>query len=105
MENLIIELENNLKELYRKAIDADAQINELKKQGHGKFHSIFKDSNLFSAESNKFMPYLEETAEDILNLKNSELPLEQNKPAIEQVVKKLHLLHTNLSGFSQLVKG
>jgi len=104
VENLIIELENNLKELYRKAIDADAKINELKKQGHGKFSSIFKDSNLFSVDANKFMPYLEETAEDILNLKNSEQDLENNKAAIEKIVKKLHLLHTNLSSFAQVVK-
>ena len=43
--------EENLKELYRKAVDADAQINELKKQGHGKFESIFKGNELFAVNA------------------------------------------------------
>ena len=46
MENLINSLEDNLKELYRKAVDADNLINELKKQGHGKFTAIFPEQNL-----------------------------------------------------------
>ena len=104
MENLINSLESNLKDLYRKAIDADNQINELKKQGHGKFSSVFSDSELFSVQADKFMPYLEETAEDILDLQNIARSAESNKGKIEQIVKKLHLLHTNIANFSQLVK-
>ena len=83
MENLINSLESNLKELYRKAIDADGQINELKKQGHGKFSAIFAESELFLIKADKFMPYLEETAEEILQLKNSEESVETNKEKID----------------------
>ncbi|NVK23294.1 MAG: prephenate dehydrogenase [Gammaproteobacteria bacterium] len=104
MENLINNLEINLKELYRKAIDADNQLNELKKQGHGKFSAVFADSGLFSVQADKFMPYLEETAEDILNLKNSKEDVVKNKEKIEKIVKKLHLLHTNIAQLSQAVR-
>ena len=99
MENLISSLEQNLKELYRKAIDADSHINELKKQGHGKFEAVFKDDKLFTTKADKFMPYLEETAEQILELKSKDLSEPANQEQLETVVKKLHLLHTTLSEF------
>ena len=104
MENLINSLEENLKELYRKAIDADAQIDALKAQGHGKFETIFKSDAPFQAEAKKFMPYLEETAEQILAIKNSNLTPAGQKDQIEEVVRKLHLLHTTLSEFESAVK-
>jgi len=99
VEKVIQSLEENLKELYRKAVDADAQINELKKQGHGKFESVFKNNALFTVSANKFMPYLEETAEQILELKSKDLSEPANQEQLETVVKKLHLLHTTLSEF------
>ena len=104
MENLISSLEQNLKELYRKAIDADTHINELKKQGHGKFEAIFKDDTLFTAKADKFMPYLEETAEQILTLKNSEDPAQAQQTQIETIVKKLHLLHQTIANFKGALK-
>lgn len=104
MENLINSLEDNLKELYRKAIDADAQINTLKKQGHGKFTAIFTDETLFDLKADKFMPYLEQTAEQILKLKESELSAQDSQQEIELIVKKLHLLHTTISEFRAALK-
>ena len=104
METLINSLEENLKELYRKAIDADAQIDALKAQGHGKFETIFKNDSPFEVDAKKFMPYLEETAEQILSIKNSNLTPSGQKDQIEAVVKKLHLLHTTLSEFKQATK-
>lgn len=104
MENVINSLENNLKELYRKAIDADKSLVELKKQGHGKFTNVFTNSKLFTAQSDKFMPYLEETAELILKLKNSDQNPNDNQQQIELIVKQLHSLHTTLSGLQQLLK-
>ena len=104
MENLINSLEDNLKDLYRKAVDADNQINELKKQGHGKFSAIFTEQNIFGIKADKFMPYLEHTAEAILKLKESTGSAEQNQQEIELIVKKLHLLHTTLAEFKQALK-
>ena len=104
MQNFINSLENNLKELYRKAMDADSQLNELKKQGHAKFETVFKDSQLFTAKADKFMPYLEEVAEQILNIKNAEKTVTEQQQEIETVVKKLHLLHTTLANFKGVIK-
>jgi primosomal protein N'' len=104
VENIVSSLEENLKELYRKAIDADNRLKDLKKSGHGKFAAIFKDSNLFTAESDKFMPYLEETAEQILTLKNSDKDLSDAKDDIESIVKKLHLLHKTIADLKNVLK-
>lgn len=104
MENILNSLEENLKELYRKAIDADQRLNDLKKNGQGKFGAIFKDTELFDVQSDKFMPYLEETAEQILNLKNSEKDASSSKNEIESIVKKLHLLHKTLAELKTALK-
>ncbi|MBU2882623.1 prephenate dehydrogenase [Psychrosphaera sp. B3R10] len=102
MENIISSLEENLKSLYRKAVDADIRINDLKKQGHGKFGHIFKQEDLFSIKANKFMPYLEETAAKILHLKESG-DLTSHQAELETVVKQLHLLHKTLAEFKAVV--
>jgi primosomal protein N'' len=99
VENIISSLEQNLKDLYRKAVDADNQINELKKQGHGKFQAIFKIDQGFTVSADKFMPYLEEVAEQILAIKN-----EQTTADLEDVVKKLHLLHVTLGEFKGVTR-
>ncbi len=104
MENIINSLEDNLKELYRKAIDADKQLQELKKSGHGKFGAIFKQSELFVTKSDKFMPYLEETAEQILNIKNADADLSSSQADIEKVVKQLHLLHKTIGELKTALK-
>lgn len=104
MKNLINSLEENLKDLYRKAIDADDKINHLKKQGHGKFEAIFNKEQGFKTSANKFMPYLEEVAENILKIKESGQPAEQQQADIEKVVKQLHLLHSTIANFSEAVK-
>jgi hypothetical protein len=104
VENIVNSLEENLKDLYRKAIDADKHLNDLKKSGHGKFGSIFKESDLFTVKSDKFMPYLEETAEQILTLKNSDKDLTNAKGDIEVIVKKLHLLHKTIAELKNALK-
>jgi hypothetical protein len=50
------------------------------------------------------MPYLEETAEQILNLKNSEKDAASSKNEIESIVKKLHLLHKTLAELKTALK-
>jgi primosomal protein N'' len=104
VENIINSLEENLKELYRKAIDADKTIDALKKQNKGKFGKIFKEDVGFTASANKFMPYLEEVAEQILALKESNKTAAMQQSDLENIVKKLHLLHTTLAEFKAVVK-
>ncbi len=95
MEQLLTQLDQNLKELYRKALDADAVLDDLQQQGHGKYQHIFPDG-LFQVQSNRFLPYLAETAEQISAIRQTQ---QFNTATLENIVKQLQQLHLTLAEF------
>ncbi|CAM5200538.1 prephenate dehydrogenase [Alishewanella longhuensis] len=101
METLLEQLDENLKELYRKALDADALLEELQLQGQAKHQAIFNKDTVFQAQSNRFMPYLAETAEQIAAIRQSQ---QFNTATLQRVVKQLQLLHKTLTEFRQALK-
>ncbi|WNO60165.1 prephenate dehydrogenase [Rheinheimera sp. MMS21-TC3] len=101
MDKLLDQLDGNLKELYRKAVDADAMLEQLSQQGHAKHQRIFVDNSTFQSTSNRFMPYLTETAEQVAAMRLSQ---QFNTATLERVVKQLQLLHKTLADFRQAVK-
>ncbi len=96
MEQLLNQLDQNLKELYRKAVDADALLDELAQQGKGKHQAIFPADSLFRISSQRFLPYLSETAEQVASIR---LTQQFNTATLELVVKQLQLLHKTLNEF------
>ena len=101
MDTLLNQLDDNLKELYRKALDADALLDNLQQQGHAKHQRIFADNKLFKASSNRFMPYLAETAEQIAAMRHSQ---QFNTATLQRVVQQLQLLHKTLAELRIAVK-
>jgi primosomal protein N'' len=99
MEQLLQQLDQNLKELYRKALDADAILDDIQQQGHGKYQQIFP-AGLFQVESNRFMPYLSETAEQISAIRQTQ---QFNTATLENIVKQLQQLHKTLAEFRAAV--
>lgn len=100
MDTLLNQLDDNLKELYRKALDADALLDSLQQQGHAKHQRIFADSKIFTVTSNRFMPYLAETAEQVAAIRQSQ---QFNTATLQRVVQQLKQLHTTLAEFRTLV--
>lgn len=100
MDTLLNQLDDNLKELYRKALDADALLDNLQQQGHAKHQRIFADSKLFKVSSNRFMPYLAETAEQVAAMRQSQ---QFNTATLQRVVQQLKQLHTTLAEFRTVV--
>ncbi len=98
MDKLLEQLDNNLKELYRKALDADTLLDNLQQQGQAKYQSIFSKDSPFQVNSNRFMPYLSETAEQIAAMKQSQ---QFNTATLQNVVEQLKLLHKTLADFRQ----
>ncbi|MGI5309045.1 prephenate dehydrogenase [Rheinheimera sp. WS51] len=96
MDTLLNQLDDNLKELYRKTVDADALLDQLQQQGQAKHQRIFADNTVFQASSNRFMPYLAETAEQISAIRLSQ---QFNTATLQRVVKQLQLLHKTLADF------
>ena len=96
MDTLLTQLDDNLKELYRKAVDADALLDNLQQQGHAKHQRIFADNQLFQASSNRFMPSLAETPEQVAALRHSQ---QFNTATLQRVVQQLKQLHSTLAEF------
>lgn len=100
MEQLLNQLDLNLKELYRKALDADAILDELQSKGQAKHQAIFPAPAIFRVSSPRFMPYLSETAEQVSAIRQTQ---QFNTATLELVVKQLQLLHKTLNEFRAVV--
>jgi len=102
-KNKIIEAFNeNLRVIYRKAVDADAALNKLQASGKGKFNTIFGEGSGFDANSKRFGPYVEELAGDVAVL--LEADEDEFTAKIPVVVKKLETLLSTLEQFKHSVK-
>ncbi|TKB53644.1 prephenate dehydrogenase [Ferrimonas aestuarii] len=84
---------------YRQVVDADAQLDQLQKEGHGKFDTIFNQDQGFTTKANRFMPYLEEVVGDFDNFEAS--PSDEKLPAL---VAKLEQLLATLAQFKGSLK-
>ncbi|MDR7120976.1 prephenate dehydrogenase [Rheinheimera soli] len=100
MDQLLDQLDQNLKELYRKAVDADALLDEVQQQGHGKYQRIFVDDKSFQVSSDRFMPYLSEAAEQVAAMRQTQ---QFNTATLQRVVKQIQLLHKTLAEFRQVI--
>lgn len=95
---VIQQLKENLQAAYRQAIDADVKLDELQKAGMGKFSAIFNADQGFKQQSSRFLPYVQELANELETLQGStHIPPE----ALEQHVIKLGVLMQTLQAFKQ----
>ncbi|WP_395344947.1 hypothetical protein PN836_009250 [Ningiella sp. W23] len=116
MTKLISALNENLQVVYRKAIDADAALDQLGRDGKGKFNTIFGDESPFITRSKRFKAYVEEVAGDVAGiaeqnqqaqnteLKSSNTIDHSQKQVLSIIVKKLELLLTTLEQFKSSLK-
>ena len=100
MDQLLEQLDQNLKDLYRKALDADAILEDIQQQGHGKYQTIFVNDKSFQVSSNRFMPYLSEAAEQVAAMRQTQ---QFNTATLQRVVKQIQLLHKTLAEFRQVI--
>lgn len=92
-------LKNNLKDLYRQALDADKRLEAIAKEGLGHHDAILRANEGFRCESKRFMPYLQEIGDDIERL--AELSKSEFEANVPMVVKKLQTLNTTLANFKR----
>jgi len=96
MNAVIEQLNNNLKIVYRQALDADLQLDELAKQGKGKFVALFNKESAFELEAKRFKPYVLDLAADVDSLSQQD-PIDTE--LLKIAVLKLQQLHQLLSTF------
>ncbi|WP_432463840.1 hypothetical protein [Agarivorans sp. QJM3NY_33] len=97
---LIKQIQQNLKDIYHKAIDADELLKQQQEQGKAKFSALFKES-LFKLQHRHFLPYVEELASDLLLLQECEDD-EHFVTQLKLIVAKLEQLHSLLAKFKFL---
>lgn len=96
MNPIIEQLNNNLKVLYRQALDADNQLEALQKSGHGKFSALLKDP-AFSFDAKRFKPYILDIASNVEILSKQD---DLDKTLLESTVMKLQKIHQLLASFN-----
>ena len=96
MNSVISELNNNLKVLYRQAIDADSKLDSLQQQGKGNFSTLFNKDSGFAIEAKRFKPYVLEVASDVENLSTQD---EIDQTLLKNAVIKMQQLHQLLASF------
>lgn len=101
MNKIIAALNENLKVIYRKALDADSALNSLKASGKGKFNTIFGDGSGFTTRSKRFGPYVEEIAGEVAVLVDAND--ETLKLSLPSIVKKIELMLTTLEQLKRTV--
>ena len=102
MNKIIEALNENLRVIYRKAVDADNALKALQADGKGKHKAIFDASSGFTSQSKRFVPYVEELAGEVSHLSESdEQTLNKALPAL---VKKIELMLNTLQQFKETLK-
>ncbi len=108
MNKVVHALNENLRVIYRKAVDADAALNSLQAQGKGKFKTIFAEGSGFNTRSKRFGPYVEELAGEVAHiakLEDDAASLQSSlNDALPILVSKIEAMLTTLEQFKQTVK-
>ena len=106
MQAIIDKINDNLQVLYRKAVDADKALEQLKGQGKGRHQAIFPETSGFSVKSARFTPYLTELSEQISDLQSHITQGEEEafKTALPALIKKIELLFITLEQFKGALK-
>lgn len=91
-------LQSDLQTVYRKAIDIDQRLDELEKEGNGKFESVFSENSPFTMKAKRLLPYIEELAGDLeLLLQETQLEL-----PLQTYLAKLQHVHQVIARFKQI---
>jgi len=101
-ESVQAQLQENIKLIYHRAVDADKALEELRKQKVAGFAHIFADDTPFKSHASTFLPYVEELAADLQAIQtDSEEHYATQLPAI---VVKIELLFKMLNAFKENIK-
>ena len=101
-EHVLEQLQENLKIIYHKAVDADKQLELLRQQKKAGFAQIFSADSAFKNHGNTFLPYVEELAADLQEIQVDNE--EHYKTLLPAIVIKIELLLKMLNAFKANLK-
>jgi len=101
-ENVVEQLQENIKVIYRKAVDADKQLELLRSDKKASFAQIFSSDTIFTNHATTFLPYVEELVADLLAIQED--TDDNYKALLPAIVTKIELLFKMLEAFSKNLK-
>lgn len=101
-ETVLKHLQENVKIIYHKAVDADKQIESLREHQKAGFKQIFSIDSAFKNHSDTFLPYVEELAADLQEIQTDDE--EHYKKLLPNIVVKIELLFKMLNSLKSNLK-
>ena len=101
-ESVLNQLQENIKIIYHKAVDADKKLAVLREQKKASFAQIFSAETIFKSHSDTFLPYVEELAADLQAIQVDDD--EHYKKLLPNIVTKIELLLKMLTAFNANLK-
>jgi len=101
-ESVQSQLQENIKIIYHRAVDADKALEALRKQNTASFEHIFADDTPFKNHANTFLPYVEELAADLQAIQTDDE--DHYKQQLPTIVIKIELLFKTLDAFKSKLK-
>lgn len=98
-QTIIDHYRTSLQTAYRQAVDADTLLEQIQEQGHGKHQAVFRPDAGFRSQSNRFLPYVQELAEDLAKFEQA-----PEQAELARLVKQLETLLTTLAQLRQSLK-
>ena len=101
-ETVLKHLQENVKIIYHKAVDADKQLEQLRADKKAGFAQIFTADTAFKNHSDTFLPYVEELAADLQEIQTDDE--DHYKKLLPNIVVKIELLFKMLATFTSNLK-
>ncbi len=95
-ENLNQQLIENISQILKRSLTADATLVDLRNKNKAAFKSVFSKDAGFNCSADTFQPYVEEIADDLLNWQKH-----REQTLLINLVKKIEQLFTVLANFEQ----
>lgn len=94
-QRVVKQLQENIKIIYHKAVDADKQLQVLREQKKAAFEQIFSAETIFQNHANTFLPYVEELAADLQAIETA--ADDKYQQLLPEIVIKIELLFKMLN--------
>ncbi len=101
-QNVIKQLQENLKLIYHRAVDADKQLEQLRKTDKGKFAQIFSNDSAFKVHADTFLPYVEELAANLQAIQTDNA--DHYQTLLPPIIVKIELMFKTLNAFKESMK-
>jgi len=101
-ESVLNQLQENVKIIYHKAVDADKKLALLREHKKASFAQIFSSETAFKNHADTFLPYVEELAADLQAIQVD--GDEHYKTLLPSIVTKIELLLKMLTAFDANLK-